>query len=266
MYSLPNRACNHLILPLLAIFVLSACSVEQADVRRKTSATPAPVGFARRGSPPTQSGNRIDLPVSKTKGWWTERHELLNSRALEGNYDLVFIGDSITHRWESTGQTVWEEYYADRRALNLGIDGDGTQHVLWRLEHGNIDGLVPKVAVLLIGTNNWHNTAPEIAAGTTAIVLKLRETMPGTQVLILGIFPRFEEPHPTRDKLAEASALVAKITDDEYIHYLDIGEQFLDEAERLDPSIMPDYLHPSEKGYRIWAESIEDTVSELLGE
>ena len=121
---------------------------------------------------------------------------------------------------------MWAKYYGKRNAVNLGIGGDRTQHVLWRLDHGNVDGISPKLAVLMIGTNNSNgtdNTAEEIAAGIKAIVKKLRTKLPQTKVLILAVFPRGEKPNPQREKNAKASEIAAKLADDKMVFFLDIG-------------------------------------------
>lgn len=200
--------------------------------------------------------------------WWQQRHAEMNARVQQGEADLIFIGDSITQGWESKGQAIWEQYYADRKAVNLGISGDRTQHVIWRLQNGNIDGIAPKLAVVMIGTNNYEaNTAEEIAAGITQIVGILRARLPECKVLLLAIFPRMPEPGPVRERLARASALAAEsVAKDPMVYYLDIGPRFLDPDGSLSPEVMPDYLHPNEKGYRIWAESIEPHVAIMLGE
>jgi sialidase-1 len=201
--------------------------------------------------------------------WWMKRHRSFNDRARQGEIDLVFLGDSITHAWGVAGTKVWEKYYGDRKAANMGIGGDRTQHVLWRLDHGNVDGISPKVVVLMIGTNNSNgdeHTAEEIADGIVAIVEKLRSKLPRTKVLLLGIFPRGEGPSPQREKNAEASRLASKIADGKMIHYLDIGDEFLGPDRTLSGEIMPDLLHLSPAGYEIWAASIEPKLAELLGE
>jgi lysophospholipase L1-like esterase len=198
-----------------------------------------------------------------------DRHESMNRRVAQGNVDLIFIGDSITHAWEGAGKDVWDKYYGKRNAVNLGIGGDRTQHVLWRLDHGNIDGIHPKLAVIMIGTNNSNgadNTAEEIAAGITAIVGRLRTKLPETKVLILGIFPRGEKPGPQREKNAKASEIASRLADNKHVFYLDIGPKFLTADGTLSKDIMPDLLHPNKKGYEIWAAAIEDKVSELMGE
>jgi len=198
--------------------------------------------------------------------WWQQRHAAMNARVQQGDADLIFIGDSITQGWEGGGREIWEQYYADRRAVNLGISGDRTQHVIWRLENGNLEGISPKLAVVMIGTNNYEaNTPEEIAAGITRIVEILRTRLPECKVLLLGIFPRMPEPGPVRDRLARANALAAEaVAKDPMVHYLDIGDRFLDQNGSLPPEIMPDFLHLNEKGYRIWAEAMEPTLAAML--
>lgn len=201
--------------------------------------------------------------------WWTLRHWAVNERAKQGNVDMIFIGDSITHSWENNGKEVWQKYYEHRKAVNLGFSGDRTQHVLWRLDNGNIDGISPKVAVVMIGTNNSDgddNTAEEIADGIIAICKKLQAKLPRTKILLLAVFPRAEKPCPQREKIAEANKIASKIADGKMIHYLDIGPKFLEPDESISKEIMPDYLHLTPKGYQIWAEAIEPTVAKLMGE
>ncbi|MEX2176301.1 MAG: platelet-activating factor acetylhydrolase IB subunit [Pirellulaceae bacterium] len=199
-------------------------------------------------------------------GGWMKRHESFNERVKKGNVDLIFIGDSITQGWEGGGEKVWEEFYGERNAVNLGIGGDRTQHVLWRLDNGNIEGIKPKLAVLMIGTNNSSsNTSEQIAAGITAIVEKLRTKLPETKVLILGVFPRGENKDNANRKVnAGANEIVKKLADDKHVFYLDIGGKFLAEDGTLSREIMPDLLHLNEKSYRIWAESIEPQVKKLM--
>lgn len=207
------------------------------------------------------------VPVPR-EGGWVQRHESFNKRVKEGNVDLIFIGDSITQGWEGSGKKVWEEFYGNRNAVNLGIGGDRTQHVLWRLDHGNIDGISPKLAVLMIGTNNaGSNTSEQIAEGVKAIVEKLRAKLPDTKVLVLAIFPRGENKENKARQVNEgANERIAKLADNKMVFYEDIGPKFLGDDGTLSKEIMPDLLHLSEQGYRIWAESIESKVAELMGE
>lgn len=197
-----------------------------------------------------------------------ERHEQFNQRVQQGNVDLIFLGDSITHGWEGEGKAVWERYYGGRNAVNLGISGDRTQHVLWRLEHGNVDGITPKVAVLMIGTNNAgkRNTAAEILDGITAVVRKLREKLPRTKILVLDVFPRGEHFNEVRGQILQVSQALNRLEDGAFVHFLPIGHNFVEPDGSLRKEILPDFVHLSEKGYEIWAASIEPTLSLLLGD
>ncbi len=201
-------------------------------------------------------------------GNWMKRHESMNERVAKGNVDLVFIGDSITQGWEGAGKEVWAKYYGERNAVNLGIGGDRTQHVLWRLENGNIKGITPKVAVIMIGTNNsGSNTGEQIADGITAIVNKLQAATPDTKILLLGIFPRGANNDDAKRQVnAKANEIVSKLADGEHVFYLDIGPNFLEADGTLSKEVMPDLLHLNQKSYNTWAESIEPKLAELLGE
>jgi lysophospholipase L1-like esterase len=211
--------------------------------------------------------NDAVVPVPR-EGNWMRRHESFNERVKQGRVDLIFIGDSITQGWEGAGKNVWAEFYGHRNAVNLGIGGDRTQHVLWRLDHGNIDGISPKLAVLMIGTNNSGSNTPEqIAEGVKAIVEKLRAKLPTTKILVLAIFPRGETKDDPRRKVNEAAnALIQKLADNEWVFYLDIGPKFLAPDGTLSREVMPDLLHLNEKSYRTWAEAIEPMVKRLMGE
>jgi len=222
----------------------------------------APVAHAQQAAV-----NDAVVPVPR-EGNWMRRHESFNERVKQGRVDLIFIGDSITQGWEGAGKNVWAEFYGHRNAVNLGIGGDRTQHVLWRLDHGNIDGISPKLAVLMIGTNNSGSNTPEqIAEGVKAIVEKLRAKLPTTKILVLAIFPRGETKDDPRRKVNEAAnALIQKLADNEWVFYLDIGPKFLAPDGTLSREVMPDLLHLNEKSYRTWAEAIEPMVKRLMGE
>jgi lysophospholipase L1-like esterase len=207
--------------------------------------------------------------VSKPDDWWQRRHLKINDRANQGDVDLIFIGDSITEGWVGdAGQEVWEKFYGSRKAMNAGIGGDRTQHVLWRLDNGNIEGIKPKLAVVMIGTNNSGSDTPDdIAAGVTAIVEKLRAKLPDTKILLLGIFPRGENNDNENRKVNVATnQIIQSLDDGKSVFYLDISDKFLNQDGTLEREIMPDLLHLSKQGYEIWAESIEPKVSELLAE
>ena len=206
-------------------------------------------------------------PVPRQGGWMT-RHQSFNKRVAEGNVDLVFIGDSITQGWEGRGKGAWAKFYGKRNAVNLGIGGDRTQHVIWRLDHENVKNISPKAAVVMIGTNNSGSNTPEqIAEGVAVIVKQLRTKLPETRVLLLAVFPRGTDKNDKRRQVNEkTNAIFKKLADGKHVHYLDIGPKFLQDDSTLTREIMPDLLHLSEKGYTIWAESIEPTLKKLMGE
>ncbi len=199
-------------------------------------------------------------------GSWRQMHETYLERAKEGEIDLLFLGDSITYGWNNNGKAAWERFYGEREAANFGIGGDRTQHVLWRLENGEIDGLSPEAVVLMIGTNNLgSNTPEEIADGVTAIVEKLRSALPEAKILLLAIFPRDEDPSPRRERLEAVNRQIAGLAEsDDMVTYLDIGAHFLNDDGTISKEIMPDFLHLSPRGYRIWADAMEPTLWSLL--
>lgn len=214
-----------------------------------------------------EKANDAITPVPR-EATWLKRHESFNERVKKGNVDLLLIGDSITHGWEGAGKTVWAKYYEPRNAVNLGIGGDRTQHVLWRLDNGNVEGISPKAAVLMIGTNNSGTNSPmQIAEGVGAIVKSLRTKLPKTKILVLAIFPRGADVNDTKRKVNVAANLsIAKLADGEMVHFLDIGDKFLNADGTLSKEVMPDLLHLNEKSYATWAEAIEPKLKELMGE
>ena len=203
--------------------------------------------------------------------WWMPRHEQkLKEKAEMKEVDLLMIGDSITHGWEGRGKKVWDKYYAKRNALNLGFSGDRTEQVLWRFDHGEIDGISPKAAVVMIGTNNTghrQDDPDETAAGVKAIVDQLGEKLPEMKVLVLAIFPRGAKADDGLRKINDAiNERLNKLADNKRVFYLDMSNKFLEEDGTLPKSIMPDLLHPNEEGYEIWAKAMEPLVAKLMGE
>jgi lysophospholipase L1-like esterase len=198
---------------------------------------------------------------------WLHRHQRILQRVSAAEADLIFIGDSITHHFDrdGRGKKVWDEFYAPRNAVNMGFGWDKTENVLWRLDDGEISGICPKVAVVMIGTNNMSDdSAADIAAGIEAICGRLRQKTPTTRILLLGIFPRGEKPNPTREKISQVNSIISKFADDKMIHYMDIGSVFLEPDGSISREIMGDFLHPTPKGYRKWAEAIEPKMTELM--
>jgi lysophospholipase L1-like esterase len=209
---------------------------------------------------------------------WVKRHEGFVAIAKQGGVDVLFLGDSITDGWRRAerggGKAIWDREFAPLKAANFGISGDRTQHVLWRLENGELAGIKPKAVVLMIGTNNTglerdgttpRNTPAETIAGVTAIVNKLRTTLPATKILLLAVFPRGEKPdHPQRLQVNEINRGIARLDDGRHVHFLDINAKFLAPDGTLPKEIMPDFLHPAVKGYELWAAAIKAPLAKLL--
>ncbi len=204
------------------------------------------------------------------EAWWKQRHERCVETTKKGGFDLIFIGDSITQGWEGGGKSVWNKFYANRNAANFGFSGDRTEHVLWRMDNGEIIGLHPKVAVMMIGTNNigHKSSGPvETTQGVIAIVTKLRKAMPDTKVLLMSIFPRGATAmDQMRKEVAAASEGFRAIADEKTVFYRDFSRTFLTRDGDMWKNLMPDYLHPNEYGYELWARAMEPTLKRLLGE
>jgi lysophospholipase L1-like esterase len=227
---------------------------------------------AGRGAPSTL------IAVTQNRDWknydWVRRHESIVGLMRKRPPELVFLGDSITHFWGGEpadarlrGPAVWEKYYGSRKAINLGYGWDRTENVLWRLRHGEIDGIAPKVVVVMIGTNNAGiNTAGEIAAGIEEICNELYLRLPRTRILLLGIFPRGAKPDAMRLKLAAINGLIAPLDGRKNVTYLDIGKVFLEGDGSISPEIMNDFLHPTAAGYERWAMAMEPALQKLLNE
>jgi len=203
-------------------------------------------------------------PAPRDAGW-VKRHEGFVEIAKKGGVDFLLMGDSITDGWRGKGKAVYAEHFEPLKAANFGIGGDRTQHVLWRLQNGELDGITPKLCMLMIGTNNGKDSAEDVAAGITAIVKELQKKSPTTKVLLLAIFPRGEKPNPGREKNDKVNTMIAKLDDGgKTVKYLDIGPKFLEPDGTLPKEIMPDALHPNEKGYEIWAEAMGPTLEEMM--
>ncbi len=208
------------------------------------------------------------------EGGWMKRHEGFAAMAKKGGVDLLFLGDSITDAWggeghnpKANGTAIFEKEFAPLKAANFGIGGDRTQHVLWRIQNGELDSIKPRVIMLMIGTNNsGSNSAEEIADGITAIVKEIKKRSPESKVLLLGVFPRGEKPNAGREKLAKVNEIISKLDDGgKTVKYLDIGKKFVEPDGTISREIMPDFLHLSSKGYQIWADAVKPTILEMLG-
>jgi lysophospholipase L1-like esterase len=219
--------------------------------------------------------NTAIVPVPRTDPCdWIAQHERFVREAQKGGIDILFLGDSITEGWRNQGRNIWNNHYGSRHAAAFGIDGDRTQHVLWRIDHGELGGIKPRVVVLLIGTNNTgrekidtskiRNTVPETIEGVQTVVRKLREKLPHSKILLLAIFPRGTPDDPQRAQIALVNTTIAKLDDGRMVKFLDISPKFLGANGTLSVKIVPDLLHLNEHGYGIWAEAMEPTLNGML--
>ena len=205
---------------------------------------------------------------------WAVRHAAVKKLTAEKRAALVFIGDSITqmfggapHDRSQPGKAVWEKHYAQRNVANLGFGYDYLENTLWRLRHGELDGAKAKVVVMHIGTNNaGKNTPEEIAAGVRALLDEIHQRQPQAHVVLMAIFPRGPKPDAMRAKLDTTNKLLAQFAAPGRVTFLDIGAKFLQPDGTLTREVMGDFLHPTAKGYEIWAEALEPALVKLLGE
>ena len=222
---------------------------------------------------------RMDLP------WWKHRFEEKQRRLHEGKVDLVFYGDSITQDWERSGPPawadfapIWQRFYGDRAAVNLGFKGDTTASLLWRIEHGEAEGIAPRVAVILIGANNMgrpHWATEDTVAGIEAIVAELRRRLPRTRLLLLSVLPSERSAWVSETTRAINRDLAARYGGARVpgVTFLDVTGVFvrdghLDRAAFLDPLLTPPEppLHPTAQAQARLAAATEPTLSGLLGD
>ncbi len=227
-----------------------------------------------------ETAKNLAIDPKPREGGWVKRHESFNATSKLGEAQLVFLGDSITQGWEGNGKEAWAKTWAPLKAANFGIGGDRTEHVIWRLQNGNFDGIKPKLVVLMIGTNNtghqgrpqkeldgaiYNCDAAQTAEGVKTILDILGKKLPETQVLLLGIFPRgATKEDKMRQQNVATNDLIAGFADSKRVHYLDIGNTFLQPDGTLPKEIMPDLLHLNAKGYEMWTAAIESKVKELM--
>jgi len=228
----------------------------------------APAGRGQRG--PAAPAN---VPFHNERN--DARHQTFVEIAKKGNIDLLFVGDSITDwfYWprgnEVTGGKVWEANFAPLKAANFAIAGDTTQGVLWRMQNGELDGFKAKLIVLMLGTNNMAaNPTSEIIDGDRLIVEEFKKRQPQAKILVLAVFPRNNTRAPDQTPalnapIKEVNVGLSKLADNKQVFYMDIGDKFLVNGT-VPLDVMADGLHPTEKGYQIWADAILPTVKNLL--
>jgi GDSL-like Lipase/Acylhydrolase family len=218
--------------------------------------------FHRKFQRPRKAKDAITA-VAKDPG----RHAQFLERSKQGDIDLVFLGDSIMDRWPRVGEWSWLKL-APYKPANFGIEADCTEHLLWRLEHGELDAISPKVVVVLIGGNNvfyFTDETPEwTARGIEKIVAVIQKRSPASKVLLFGIFPRDEKDSRARRTITAVNQEIQRLDDGTHVRFADIGAQFLDGDGNIPADIMPDQVHLSAKGYAIWYSSLESILPEMV--
>ncbi len=258
---------RHVPLCLLGslVYLLSAC-VATNDTR---SVQPP---ITQAATDVTTNSALIPVPKLERDSYdWDARHAAVLRIKETLDPEVVLIGDSITHFWGGTpksgqarGAAAWQSTFGKYRTLNLGFGWDRIQNVLWRIDHGELDGLRPRVIVLHIGTNNTSetknarkNTPEEIAEGIRAIVQRIRTKTPDTQVILMAVFPREQSPdHPRRQHISAINKLLAGFARETGITLLDLGPILLQSDGTISREIMSDFCHPTEKGYQIWGNAL----------
>ena len=202
--------------------------------------------------------------------WWSARHEakLKEIQKNKKSIDLVFIGDSITHFMDQRAPGILKRHFPEATSLNLGYSADRTENVLWRLRNGEINGLKPKLTIIMIGTNNTgHRMDPahETTQGIELIIDEIRKQTPSSKILLLSIFPRgLDANDKYRQRNTEINELLPSLADQKLTFHLNINDKFIDTKARLSKELMPDLLHPNQKGYEVWIKAIKPTVNQLL--
>jgi lysophospholipase L1-like esterase len=222
---------------------------------------------AQTAPPPRKHVNIAIVPEPQQIADAGPRQKLVLQRAetAQGDYDIEFIGDSITQLWEGPGNNVWRKYYGGRKCLNFGVGGDRTENVLWRFEQGQLEGVKAKIAVVMIGTNNsGRDSEADMLEGVTAVVQQIRTRQPETKILLLGIFPREPTFSGLRGKILQVNQALAKLDDGRHVFYMDIGSRLIEKDGSISKNILSDGVHPAEGGYEIWAEAMEAQLKQLL--
>ena len=239
------------ILPVLSVALLFAFAL--SDALRAADA------------PAASNVNPATMPATR-EGGFMKFHQQYVEQIKQGNIDVLFTGDSITFKWRDMGKAQWDKYYGSMKAANFGHSGDGTQHLLWRLQNGECEGPAPKVVVLMIGTNNiGGNTysVSDVADGITANVNELRKHWPTTKIFLLGITPSGGSTPPKRTKVDAVNQIISKLDDGRHVFYMDIGPKFMDKDGFVSPALI-NGLHPTADGYEVWGAAIKEPLDNLL--
>jgi lysophospholipase L1-like esterase len=211
----------------------------------------------------TVQGPRANTATAPAQGFVrsNDRHNKFVETAKNGDFDILFEGDSITDMWQNAGAEAQKKYFGDVKVANFAVSGDTTQGVLWGLQNGEGQGHKPKAVMLMIGTNNTgSNTGPEIAEGVGAVVLELRKDFPDAKVMLLAIFPRGAgASDANRIKNEEANKIIARLHDGKHVFFTNINDKFLNPQGGM-VGFGPDNLHPNGAGYETWGAAVSETL------
>ncbi len=263
-----KKMSRSIIFTTAMLCTLSGYSATQPDLAQLTEK------LEKSNNPAVRPTPRI--PVNEP---WLAAHEKRQKVLDAGNFDVLLVGDSITAGWSKQPELL-KKFFGDRRVMNLAHPADKTENIIWRLMNHSMTNITPKVAVVLAGTNNSNKdefTEEQIAGGVEAIVQILRAKLPQTKILLLGIFPRgsYEQRtgikgglteaviNPQWEKIDRVNRIIATFADGTNIVYLNINQAFLNENGALPISVMPDLLHPNEKGYEIWGSAMMPTLEKM---
>lgn len=239
---------------------------------------PAGCSLPRETTTPREETAVIENPaaagVQRDADWWAERHQtILDRRATDPK--MILIGDSIFHSLDNEDrQEVWTRYLDRYQTVNMGISGDRTENVIWRLQNGTLENINPRLAVILIGTNNTDgnhflsiSTPEELAGGIWKICEILDQKLPDTKIILMGILPYGYNPNYRNNINKATNELISRFPDrNPKIHYIDIGDVYLDEDGKVNNKLMPDYLHPNPEGHLLMFGALEEEITRLMEE
>ena len=243
---------KRLLFPFLFILFFISCVVSQ---KQNSSAT-----------------NSAEIAVKGSGDWWQIRHQEILDR-LTASPELILVGNSIFHTLDDEDRKiVWEKYLDKYQTVNMGISGDRTENVIWRLQNGALNGINPRVAVILIGTNNTDgnhylhiSTPEELEKGIWKICEIIREKLPATKILLLGILPYGYKPNHRNEINKETNRLIAKFPGrDSLISYRDISNIYLDRDGQVNKDLMPDFLHPNTEGHLLMFEALDPDIAAII--
>jgi lysophospholipase L1-like esterase len=227
---------------------------------------PSPPAIVSPAPSPPAAAPWIAAPRPWSSAKWLAQHDEFVAQSRRGPYDVVFLGDSIAAFFATRGAAVWERDIAPLGTVaDFGIEGDRTQFVLWRVQHGELDATNARVVVLMAGTNNLASATPEsVARGIAADVAAVRAALPNAVVILNAIWPRGAKDAPARAAAATANAQIASLADGITVRWVDTGNAFLLPDGTIDRTLMPDALHPNEAGYDVWSAALRPALAAAL--